>query len=512
MKKLLTTYFLLFAITNIFAQSFVADYNRGRELIKNKQLDEAIVLFKQMEQVYILSGNYIVTNNEYAIYYQIAEVYKKKADIVKEKLTIYDEIAFISAKLFAIKQFNYFLSKVTLDNDAYNMGKISNSKVYCANLYDSLGLCDKAIEIVKTLNEDESFVLINGTTTKQECIAALEKYKVSIANNFKKKFPNRNMGMYLYPNSINNDISYFVGDMLNGLPNTNASGEVYFSSGSFIKAEKGDFINGNFDKAFYRFSSGNSYRGKIANWQIAEDVNSSFTYANGDVYYGSFVNNKKSGFGKIVFKDGSTYIGNFKEDQYSGEAIYTDVNGELFAGYFIQGKKDGIGYCKYSDGATFAGVYYDNKANGSGVSIDKENWMKLEGEFKNGEFSSGYNRENVTGILDVQVKGENFKVDLANKKEEIAYAEKLFNEKNYEKANMIVAQFATRIPETYDFYLLAKCNLEMNIPIRTYIFCKWGLMHNATFPNHGTPELLEKIKQLEVKATKLMADKGYFEK
>ena len=49
--------------------------------------------------------------------------------------------------------------------------------------------------------------------------------------------------------------------------------------------------------------------------------------ANGDIYKGSFVDGKKSGFGRYIWNNGTVYVGHFENNLYHGEGAMTFPDG-----------------------------------------------------------------------------------------------------------------------------------------------------------------------------------------
>ena len=51
--------------------------------------------------------------------------------------------------------------------------------------------------------------------------------------------------------------------------------------------------------------------------------NGKFTWKNGDVYEGRFINNSIEGIGKIIFNDRKTYDGEWKANKMNGKGLFT---------------------------------------------------------------------------------------------------------------------------------------------------------------------------------------------
>ena len=61
------------------------------------------------------------------------------------------------------------------------------------------------------------------------------------------------------------------------------------------------------------------------------------TWKSGTIYYGDFVQGKRTGQGTIIWPDGSIYTGEFADDQQNGYGIYINAHGEISQGYWING-------------------------------------------------------------------------------------------------------------------------------------------------------------------------------
>ena len=55
---------------------------------------------------------------------------------------------------------------------------------------------------------------------------------------------------------------------------------------------------------------------------------------------GAFLDYKKHGFGKIIYKNETTYEGEWQNDLYHGYGTLKEIIGESYKGWFINGKKD----------------------------------------------------------------------------------------------------------------------------------------------------------------------------
>lgn len=116
-------------------------------------------------------------------------------------------------------------------------------------------------------------------------------------------------------------------------------------------------------------------------------------YANGDIYDGEFVNNKRVGKSRLRLHDGSEYIGQFIDNEIDGHGIYTDKFGNRYmsiagsetlhrksslkfldkndteSGHFYKLKLYGKGEIKFKNGNTYIGQFKAGKRDGEGEMI-----------------------------------------------------------------------------------------------------------------------------------------------
>ena len=68
------------------------------------------------------------------------------------------------------------------------------------------------------------------------------------------------------------------------------------------------------------------------------------TYTEEVIYFGSWLNNKKSGFGHIFNPNGDTYTGHWSNDNYNGLGELICSNGQKYTGTL---KEDKYGTKRY---------------------------------------------------------------------------------------------------------------------------------------------------------------------
>ena len=117
----------------------------------------------------------------------------------------------------------------------------------------------------------------------------------------------------------------------------NGKGILRFPIGDVLLAQFQDnkFIFGD-SKVLFR--NGEYYEGGINKNMLRNGTGIHF-YSNGDIYKGDWSNNKRIGKGRLIFKDGSEYIGQFIDDQVDGHGLYTDAYGNRFESLVDETKK-----------------------------------------------------------------------------------------------------------------------------------------------------------------------------
>jgi len=93
----------------------------------------------------------------------------------------------------------------------------------------------------------------------------------------------------------------------------------------------------------------------------------------GYIYYGDFINNKKDGYGTMIWKDGAKYQGEFKNNQANGYGMIEYPENKFYQGEVKNGRMDGFGEFFWKDEKRYIGNYKNDKRNGFGIFIFKSN-------------------------------------------------------------------------------------------------------------------------------------------
>ena len=136
-----------------------------------------------------------------------------------------------------------------------------------------------------------------------------------------------------------------------------------------------------------RYPSGEKYSGYFSpNW--VKEVFGIQIDKNGSKYVGMFKNGMFEGKGRLILHKGDYYEGEFVQNKANGQGKYVNSKGEIYNGYWINDKQEGEGELILKDGSIYMGEFKNGKKNGKG----RINWNDnsyYEGDFVNNYFE-GY--------------------------------------------------------------------------------------------------------------------------
>jgi hypothetical protein len=131
-------------------------------------------------------------------------------------------------------------------------------------------------------------------------------------------------------------------------------------------------------------------------------------YPDGMTYVGHFKNKKKDGQGTQTRLNGITYVGQFKNDQFNGLGSLTTTDPEKakYEGEFLNGKKHGHGILISLDGQKYDGQFVDDNPEGYGT-VTYSNGSKYVGSFEKGQkFGQGIYTYSDGSKLEGEFRGE----------------------------------------------------------------------------------------------------------
>jgi hypothetical protein len=96
------------------------------------------------------------------------------------------------------------------------------------------------------------------------------------------------------------------------------------------------------------------------------------------IYEGQFFQGTLEGKGVLYFNDGNRYEGQFHEGDMQGEGTIYYKNGKKFEGSFIGSKKEGRGKMTFISGGYLEGYYVDDKLHGNALYVKKKKNKVME--------------------------------------------------------------------------------------------------------------------------------------
>ena len=137
-----------------------------------------------------------------------------------------------------------------------------------------------------------------------------------------------------------------------------------------------------------------------------------YTYPNGDMYEGQYINNHdgtftKYGHGLYIFVESrEVYNGYFINNMFNGLGTLRNVDGDVYTGNFANNMFNGEGTLKYANGDVYVGNFVDDQLYGRGrMNYPNEEYM--EGIFKYDEITEPYKRK--FKIIDEKYNGKIYK-------------------------------------------------------------------------------------------------------
>jgi hypothetical protein len=107
-------------------------------------------------------------------------------------------------------------------------------------------------------------------------------------------------------------------------------------------------------------------------------------------YEGGWNFGKFSGNGTFIWKDGEKYVGEYLNDLRHGRGVETypenDGLGRVsYDGRWREGKQSGVGKLVWKNGERYVGEFQDDQQNGEGILYSATNKILKQGHWKNGQ-------------------------------------------------------------------------------------------------------------------------------
>ena len=109
-----------------------------------------------------------------------------------------------------------------------------------------------------------------------------------------------------------------------------------------------------------------------------------FINEQGDYYFGQWKNGTYDGYGNLIIGKKLAYRGFFRNGKKEGFGEEKSPEGDYYNGAFFEGEKNGKGDYIYNDGTNYEGYFRNSQYNGFG-SINLGQGEYIKGEFKEGK-------------------------------------------------------------------------------------------------------------------------------
>ncbi len=126
---------------------------------------------------------------------------------------------------------------------------------------------------------------------------------------------------------------------------------------------------------------------------VVKDGWGCYTFKNGNIYEGSWENNQRHGWGRMLYCVNTnqldhfieTYEGTWVRGKKNGPGRYVWTNGDIYEGEFQDGRREGNGTLVAINADRFEGEWKDGQLHGYGRTVRAKGTIIFEGEFVNGE-------------------------------------------------------------------------------------------------------------------------------
>lgn len=98
-------------------------------------------------------------------------------------------------------------------------------------------------------------------------------------------------------------------------------------------------------------------------------------------------------FANFKSANGNSYFGEFVDGRMHGEGVYTYANGDKYSGVHKFGKANGSGEFVYADGRKFVGEFRDDKRNGKGIEYSSSGAVIRQGSWLDDKFEASFEIE-----------------------------------------------------------------------------------------------------------------------
>ena len=149
---------------------------------------------------------------------------------------------------------------------------------------------------------------------------------------------------------------------------------------------EGVFENGDWKFGTEIWKSGDKYVGQFKNQE--RSGNGTHYYTDGQKYEGEWLADKRNGYGKIIYPDDdnrTSFEGEYENDETNFGTLIWKTEGK-YVGEFKDNDRTGKGTYYYTDGTKYVGQWQLNKRHGQGILYSSDGKILNDGEWKNDSF------------------------------------------------------------------------------------------------------------------------------
>lgn len=110
-----------------------------------------------------------------------------------------------------------------------------------------------------------------------------------------------------------------------------------------------------------------------------------YTWPDGSTYDGEWVQNDLQGYGSYKWADNRLYHGTWFKNQMHGQGIYIYADGIRYDGQYEEDKKEGYGIYYWPDGRKYDGWWHKGRQHGVGFYLDPKKGSVKYGMWEHGK-------------------------------------------------------------------------------------------------------------------------------
>ena len=126
-----------------------------------------------------------------------------------------------------------------------------------------------------------------------------------------------------------------------------------------------------------------SYQGELDK-KGRKDGKGTYRWHDGSSYAGDFSEDDRHGLGTFLWGNGESYKGDYLKDERTGEGVYSWPDGASYRGSFLNGKRHGQGTFFNSNGSIYKGEWFDDLQHGEGT-LTRADGTTMEGIWRSGK-------------------------------------------------------------------------------------------------------------------------------